>query len=413
MKTALVGMSDNYTGAGIAARRLQQALCGEGVDCTYHTAAEPTRSATYRIPRQDTLRERIARRLESATGLYGFFNTTSPALLRDSRVSESDILHIHQMLLHSFGHIWLRRAARDRPVVLTLHDTWPLTGHCTFSHDCERWRVGCGHCPYPRSWPPVRIDTTAMQWRLKRRSYRQTPLTVVSPSEWLAEMARESILSGADIHVIPNAIDTGTFSPGDRGTARLQLDLPADSKVVLFASASFLDKRKGGTDLLKAIAALPETERSRFVLLAAGEIHEKDIPRGLPVELRTIGYLRSDEQLVTAYHAADVLVLPSHADNFPCVIQESLACETPVIASRVGGIPEMIRDGKTGLLVEPRNPGKLANALGKLLSEPDQLERMGRSGREHAVSNWSLPVVGRKHIDLYHAIVESRPARSS
>ncbi len=405
MKTALVGMSDTYTGAGIAARRLHAALRAEGVDSTYHVQAEPAHPGVHRIPGQSTVPERVARRLERATGLANLFVRSTGALLRDPRVEASDVLHVHQMLLYSFGHRWLARASAKKPVVLTLHDMWPLTGHCVFSDDCGRWETGCGKCPYPRMWPPVRIDTTAMQWRIKRSVYRRSRLTVVTPSEWLADIARRSILSRFDVHAIPNAIDTTVFRPGDRAAARRRFGLSESAKVILFASASVLDERKGGLGLLRAVSELSRSANGEYALLLIGRLPpEQQLPDAGGASVVATGYLGDDESLADACRAADVLAIPSRVDNFPCVIQEASACGTPAIGCDVGGIPEMIRDGVTGRVVRRGDAEALGRAIGEALGDADLRTRWGAAAREHAAANWNASLVARRHVALYESL---------
>jgi glycosyltransferase involved in cell wall biosynthesis len=130
---------------------------------------------------------------------------------------EPDIVHAHNLHGGYFDLRLLPALSRRIPTLLTLHDAWLLSGHCAHSFDCERWRTGCGECPDLSIYPAIRRDGTAANWRRKRDIFGGSTLHIATPSEWLMERVRASMLAPAarTMHVIPNGVDLELFAPGE------------------------------------------------------------------------------------------------------------------------------------------------------------------------------------------------------
>jgi starch synthase len=101
---------------------------------------------------------------------------------------------------------------------------------------------------------------------------------------------------------------------------------------------------------------------------------------------------------------APVFVCPSIYEPMGIVNLEAMACETAVVASRVGGIPEVVADGETGLLVEPANAAELAARVNELLADPELASRFGRAGRQCAVEHFSWRAIAERTTDLYRSL---------
>ncbi|OLB15188.1 MAG: hypothetical protein AUH07_03240 [Gemmatimonadetes bacterium 13_2_20CM_70_9] len=147
-------------------------------------------------------------------------------------------------------------------------------------------------------------------------------------------------------------------------------------------------RQKGLDYLVKALAQLPPQRRVRLVVVGedwGGVADLRSLARTLGIEDRILfkGLLARDEVL-RAYASADVFVLPSLFEPFGIVLLEAMAAGLPVVASRVGGIVDVVEDGKTGLLVPPRNPQAIADAIERLLSNPTLRQRMGAEARMRA-----------------------------
>ena len=146
------------------------------------------------------------------------------------------MLHLHNLHGGYFDIRALPELTAQLPTILTMHDVWPLTGHCAYPLTCERWRVGCGECPDLALPIPIRRDASAENCRIKREALSAGGrLRVATPSRWLMRLVEESGLADslAETRVIPNGVDTSVFRPGDRREARAKLGLPQDATIVL------------------------------------------------------------------------------------------------------------------------------------------------------------------------------------
>jgi glycosyltransferase involved in cell wall biosynthesis len=254
---------------------------------------------------------------------------------------------------------------RHAPVVWTLHDMWALTGSCAYAFECRRFERRCSSaCPQVGTYPTLPAGMVAAAHARRRRlwSAHGGRLRFVAPSKWLAREARRATRL-VPVRVIPYGLDLETFRPRNRAEARRWLGLPEDGRPVLMAGAAALgDRRKGMSDLLAAVGHLPEP-LPRLVLI--GHAGGLERPEGL--EIRCVGPVTGERFLALALNAADLFVLPSHADNLPLVVQEALACGVPVVGYPTGGIPEMVRPGQTGWLAAEHSPAALAESLRQAL----------------------------------------------
>src|SRR5690606_25400666 len=211
---------------------------------------------------------------------------------------------------------------------------WLLSGHCAHSLDCERWRTGCGDCPYLDVYPAVRRDETAYNWQRKRDIYRQSRLHITAPSQWLMDRIYDSMLQGVDYRVIPNGIDLARFAPGSREEARSRLGLPQQAKIVLF------DAHSAFKDFETVVGALGSVEAAdtSLIFICLGRLGEdRRLGDG---RLVLPGFVGDPDDLVAYYRAADVYVHAAKAEAFGKSVTEAMACGLPVVATAVGGIPE-------------------------------------------------------------------------
>ena len=313
------------------------------------------------------------------------FYPSSFGVARDPWFRDASVVQLYNTHGSYFSHTALPYLSRRRPVVWRLSDQWAFTGHVAYSYDCERWREGCGSCPYLSEYPRLRRDTTAALWRWKNRVYSRSRLTIVAPSTWLERLAKESPLLGRfDVRRIPNGIDLELFRPRERP----QREKP----VVLFASAWLDDRRKGGHLLQEAVGRLADLD---FDLVSAGDRATVG---------RALGRL-TPEELARAYGEADVFVLPTLAENLPNAAIESLACGTPVVSFDVGGMPDAVRHLETGYLAKLADADALAEGIRALLMDEALREKMSATCREVAQREFSTDVEAKRFVELYEEVL--------
>lgn len=277
---------------------------------------------------------------------------------------------------------------------------WSFTGHCAYSYDCNKWQVGCGQCPYLNTYPAIQRDVTRLEWQLKNWVYSQSYLTIVTPSRWLKEQAQASLLSRFPIYHIPHGIDTGTYQPIDPVLCRRALDIPDNKRVIMFASTHLKDFRKGGDLLLQSLQVLPDSLKKEILLVTLGASGET-IKSEVGVPTLSLGYLKNDRLKSIAFSAADLFIFPTRADNLPLVLQESIACGTPVVSFEIGGVPDLVRPGITGYLAPAENIKAFAQSIVQLLEDNQLRQKMSTNCRQIAVEEYALELQAQRYIDVY------------
>jgi glycosyltransferase involved in cell wall biosynthesis len=219
----------------------------------------------------------------------------------------------------------------------------------------------------------------------------------------MAEDVRQSpLLRRFPLTIIPNGIDPEMFSARDRRTARGLLGIGQNMRVVLFAANDVTNRRKGLRLLSDAL--IGQTTMSDLLLVSVGHAKPALDSRISHLHLGHIEY----KWLSLAYTAADVFVIPSLQENFGNVILESMACGTPVVGFAVGGIPDMVRPGITGLLVPPYDVPALRAAVLGLLQNEEKRREMSRNCRQIAVDEYSLDLQARRYSELYESLLEAK-----
>ncbi len=278
-----------------------------------------------------------------------------------------------------------------------------LTGAALVIH----WHLSLSRDFAPGSYP--------WTWRLAFR--RASAIFAVS------EPSRRSLsplgLPEERIWILHNGIDTQRFRPDlDGQHVRQELAVPMGAPLILLPGR--MRPYKGQADLLRAVALLRDRGRDVTVALVGGD-DSVSLPGSGPLyrpQLDTLTEeleIRDRVRFVDHRHdmpavmvASDIVAVPSHDDPLPLVVIEALACGRPVIGARSGGIPELIADGISGLLVPSGSPGALAEAIERILIDPKLAERLGRNGRQHVEARFSQERMAHNAGQLYRRVLHER-----
>ncbi len=320
-----------------------------------------------------------------------------------------DLIHLHNLHGGYFNLRQLPRLSRQAPVFVTLHDAWMLAGHCAHSLGCDRWQSGCGSCPSLGTYPAVRRDATGRNWRRKRDIYAHSRVYLVAPSKWLMDKVKRSILAPAvlDSRVIPNGVDRSVFNPGDQALARHHLALPENAHIVLFAANGIRQSDfKDFETLREAVRVVGESVTDRPVIcVALGEAGEtQQIGRA---KVRFIAPQADPSTVADYYRAADVYAHAAKEDTFPTTILEAMACGTPVVASDVGGIPEQVDHGQTGLLTGAGDAQLFGAYLAMLLKNKGLREAFAEQAVETAAKKFDLDTQTDRYLAWYGQVVRN------
>lgn len=424
LRPLLLSTDDAGGGAARAAYRLFKGLRDCGTDARMLVARKASRDPLVVAPagKLGKLLVRYGRpgieRLRGGAAVRDPHALFSPARLsgpavRMAAAEKPDIVHLHWI---NAGWIRPEDVARfGRPVVWTLHDMWPFTGGCHYSDGCRRFEAVCGDCPQRRR--PGPNDLSARLWRRKRRAWPDGAITVVSPSRWLADKARESSLfRDQRIEVIPNGLDLTVFQPRPKAMARAAFGLPSDRKVLLFGSAMALADPRKGFDLLEAaLASLAAGQcawRDRLVIAMLGH-GGVEAARLRGFDVHHLGFLNDDVALAMAYAAADVTVLPSRQENLANLLSESLACGVPCVGFRIGGNGDLIAHRKNGYLAEPLDFNELAAGISFVLEDEDRHRALSDAARRTAIEIVDIKSVAGRYSALYEELAPRTAQTSS
>jgi glycosyltransferase involved in cell wall biosynthesis len=327
-----------------------------------------------------------------------------------------DLVHAHNLHGGYFDLRVLPWLSQQLPVILTLHDAWLVSGHCAHSFDCERWRMGCGHCPDLSIYPAVRRDATAHNWERKRAIFARSRLRVATPSHWLMEKVEASMLASGivEARVIPNGVDLSVFRPGDKRAARAALGLPPEGPVlVTTAIAAERNPWKDFAALRIAIQTLVEQWQGPSIQVLVLGTDTRDGPSVDNPAIRFVPFQRDPAVIAAHYRAADVYVHSARTDTFPLAVIEALASGTPVVASAVGGIPEQVEDSRSGYLVPPGDAPALAAAVRRLLLDDGLRSSLGEEGARQAKRRFDLERQVDAYLDWYGELVEAGPREAA
>ncbi|MFW5982921.1 MAG: glycosyltransferase [bacterium] len=314
-----------------------------------------------------------------------------------------DIIHLHNIHGYYLNIKVLFRFLKQSkiPVVWTIHDCWPITGHCVYFDyvGCEKWKSACSHCPQKTTYPASYfIDRSRKNFKLKKELFSTLPdLTLVPVSNWLANILKESFLKNTPVKVIHNGINTQIFQPASNRT--IQAKYNVNGKFIILGVASVWSPRKGLNDFIELSKKLDSGYQIILIGLSRKQI--KTLPNNI------IGIARTENvnELVQYYSMADVVLNISYEETFGMTTVEGFACGTPGIVYNATASPELV-DDSTGLIVEPRNLNGLVSAI----------ELIKRKGKE----SYSDACVSRvrfhykkkdryqEYLDLYKSILEKK-----
>lgn len=403
-------------GAGAAALKVHRTLRAAGVSSRFFTtdpsraspddevATLPRRSASWNSPRSLAFRAAIKAYHTGRPRDAGLFSY--PSLPIDSPFPfgavRPDVIHLHWIAQGIDYRTFFGSIPSRLPIVWTLHDMEPFTGGCHYAGPCARYQRGCGSCPQLNGLRNP-ADLSAITFRRKQKWYARLNLNIVAiASANLEEAKRAPLFAGVrDFSVIPGSVDAGRFAPRDRDASRAALGLATDRLVFAFGAIDLGSVYKGFRVLVEALARLRHRDRVRLLLFGGPLPPGVSLPDG---SWHHAGFVRDPETLSTIYSAADVFVLPSLSEALGQVGLEALACGTPVVGSRVGGVPDYVIEGSTGLLCEAGNAVDLAAKLDWMVEHPAERRQFGAAGPALVRERFSPDAVNRSYLALYERI---------
>lgn len=338
-------------------------------------------------------------------------------LLMKLEAIKPDIIHLHNIHGYYLNIEMLFNYIQDNhiKVVWTLHDCWPVTGHCAYFDivGCDKWMVGCHDCQQKNEYPSsMLLDSSAWNWKKKKELFLGKDIILVVPCNWLKEIVSKSFLKNYSVKVLYNGINLEIFKPSYREEVRSMYS--PDGKPIVLGVASEWTERKGLRDIIELSKKACDI---RFIVVGVTEKQARNIPDTLKAIKRT----NNVKELVELYSIADVFFNPTYEDNFPTTNIEALACGTPVVTYNTGGSPEAIKIGtektkkRIGLVVEKSNSSmvdfnKTLNAIREMINMVSSRvtnknlklnENPIRSACREAALSFDMSVRLYKYLEIY------------
>lgn len=372
--TKIVQIQNSSGSAGSAALRLQKAFINVNIQSDIVSLQVDSPAIEHvkylnKIGRliahiDNKLQSIITKRIPKQFGLFSY-PLLGNNISHIAEIKNADIIYIHWI---QYGLLSLKNikqiAALNKPTIIFMHDMWSITGGCHYSFDCKNYITGCANCQMFSNAKISGFPSREFKKKLKLYSAYEN-LYFVSPSKWLYNCAKESLLTiKKPVYYIPNVLDNTVFKPFDKKIARQMLNIGVNEKVIAFGAVSIGSPYKGWSYLQKAMEILiQQNDIENISVLVFGSGYNKQTADAIPFKTKFMGYLYDEYSTSLVYNAADVVVTPSLADNQPTLVQESLCCGTPVVGFDVGGIPDMIRHRENGYLAKYKDAADLAEGI--------------------------------------------------
>ncbi|MEA5597408.1 glycosyltransferase family 4 protein [Rivularia sp. UHCC 0363] len=413
MKILHLSTQDTNGGAARAAYRLHKGLQDIGQDSQMLVQEKSSSDKTVIAPKIRLFQgiaktkltfETLPLKLYKNRSKGTFFSQWLPdRVVPQVAQTNPDIINLHWI---SGGFMQIESIAKlKQPLVWTLHDMWVFTGGCHVARDCQRYTQTCGACPQLNS--SRERDLSRWVHNRKTKALGNLNLTLIAPSNWIAECARSSSLfKNSRVEVIPHGLNTQIYRPIKQNVAREILNLPQDKKLILFgAIEATSDKNKGFHLLQPTLQKLSQSgwsDNTEVIIFGASQ---PDNPPELGFKTHYLGHLYDDTSLAAVYSAADVMLVPSLQESFGQTASESLACGTPVVAFNATGLKDIVDHQQCGYLAKPYDVDDFAQGIIWVLENTQRHEKLSFYAREKAEREFTLELQAGRYLALYQEII--------
>ena len=312
-----------------------------------------------------------------------------------------DIVHYHNIHGNYYNINNIKKISKNIPVVWTLHDMWSFTGRCAYSYDCIEWMNECGNCGTElNSFPMMKKDNSSRVLYEKRNAFLDENIYIVTPSKWLEGLVRKSFMKNMKITTIYNGVDMQVYKYNDKQKMRKKFQLNEEKIYLLLMSADINDERKGFKEIIEKINKIQD--KDKFCILTVGRKLQDGIIDS-KYDVKQFGYIKDEIYLNEIYSLADIFIMPTRADNFPCTILEAMSSGTPVLTYPVGGIVEQV-DEEVGWLIDRNNDELFFNIIKNI--NKDECMKKGIKARKKIEEHFSIEKCIKNYLELYNSIIK-------
>ncbi len=325
-----------------------------------------------------------------------------PHFLIAPYIQEADIIHLHWTNMAFLSKKSMKHIIRSKPVIITLHDMWYITGGCQYSLNCENHKNQCGHCPMLRH--PYENDVSRRQRILKEELFRDN-VNAVGVSRWLTNLAKYSgVFDSNNCFTIHNGINIENWSQPPTVDLRQVHNVEVSDLVMTFgADKAISDERKGYPLLLDA---LRQWYPSRSVSIFVFGAYDTSLPKPSEnIRIINLGWLNSTQDMINLYSATDVLIIPSLQEAFGQVAIEAMFCRTVCIGIRGTGLEDIISHMENGYLADFPTSKNILKALNWILDNTSFLPEMANKSHKLVVERFNIEKIADQYVDLYKRVL--------
>lgn len=366
MKITHLNFSSSSGGAADAARKIHLSLLRAGIQSKLLVGRSQSQDGEYIITQIkphvfQEIYQKVLSFLERKSiekiknqNLFGKISLAKFGFLDFKKyISESDIIHLHWI---NNGFLSLNSLNKiNKPIVWTLHDMWPITGICHYSMECNRFKEGCGFCPYIKD--EKEFDLSRSIFEKKNKIFKNKKMIFVATSSWIYEVALKSPLTnGHKVVEIPLSIDRNIFKVDKEiNKEKILKDYGIEicnKPIILLYGAmnATTDTRKGFELLKRALLNINESDKKKYILLVFGDNINLKFVSG--VRVVSLGLINNKKEISNLYNCSDLFLMPSIQEAFGLTTLEAINCGCPVVAFRNTGAESIIKHKKNGYLAK-------------------------------------------------------------
>jgi len=413
LRILFINKYDTVGGAGIAAFRLHEALHNQFNSTNCFLVGIKKSNYDYIIPtRRHGLENFIERGLNfifNQAGLQYFYHPFSTKnIIKFTKDFLPDIISVHNIHGGYFKTSLLKEISEIAPVVWTLHDMWAFTANAAYTFGDESWKNFKAGKNEKKYFPQIGLQTGDWLLRRKKDIYSKSNLTIVTPSHWLTDMAKQSpIFKDKEIVTIHNGIDLNVFYPRNKKVIRERLGIKNGEKAVVFIAEKMSSSiRKGSKDLVNILKILNKDINNKIHLISVGQSNPGFLGNCKNFILHETGYIYEQEKLAEFLSAGDVFVLPTRDDNLPTTLIEASACGIPSVAYDVGGCKEIVEDGKNGYIIKPFNSNAFAEKIRNIIEDEEQWSNLSGNSKQIAAEKFDVKLMAKNYYSLFETLVQ-------
>lgn len=329
--------------------------------------------------------------------VHSQLSLTSPALKENKDFKSADLVHYHFIHNTKLSLYSLIELMNEKPTVISIHDPWTFTGRCVHPGECNGWKTGCKKCDYLDTVFPMTEDNCKYLWDVKKEVYQNIDPDIIVSTQYMYDLLKASPLTKHinNVHMLPLGLDLNDFSNRiDKKEAREKLSIN-EKDIVLFFRAQ--KEFKGTNYIVEALDKLKL--KKKVTLLTCDQIGLLDSIKD-QYNVVDLGIISNDE-MINAYNACDIFLMPSIGESFGMMAVEAMACEKPVIVFDNTALPSVTFAPECGVLVENKNSKKLGEAIKYLVENEKERIKRGKLGRKLAEENYDENIHHQKMMDIY------------